>query len=583
MRFRARYWLPRALAGLGALAACSSSERSAPTDGARAEDRALRDAMARGESWPSYGRDYTNQRYSPLAQITAANVATLEPAWRYKTGIATTFEGVPLVLGRTMYLSTPLDHLVALDAATGARKWEYAPVLDMTLHCCGAVSRGLAAWGSSLFLGQLDAKLVALDTATGRVVWQTKVMDNKSGYSFTAPAIAVNGLVIIGAAGGEFGARGFVTAYDATTGKERWRFWTIPAPGDAPNGWWGTWRTDDGFGSSFHRDIAQEKADSAKYPDAWKTGGAPVWQAVAVDTALGLVYINTGNAAPNLDGSPRPGDNLYACSIVAVDLATGKYRWHYQEVSHDVWDFDAASPVILLDVKDSTGATIPAAAEAGKTGWVYFVDRRNGRPIRRSEEFVTHVNMFAPTKVDDTVRVTPGDMGGSEWSAHAYSPQTNYLYVLGVHAPILYMAQHEPLHPPAEWWAGIFTPMAAAGTLTAIDVNTGRRAWQVNMKAPLVGGAAATAGGVVFLGTSDNRFIAVDAKTGRELWGYTANAGVNAPPITYAVDGKQYVAVAAGGLWLLGNAPGDELLVFALGGTADTSSTAGKRSSGGGR
>ena len=527
-------------------------------------DTNLRSAMADSTAWPSFGRNYTNQRYSPLAQITAANVKGLQPAWSYKTGLPQAFEASPVVVGGTMYVSTPLNHVVALDAASGTKKWEYSPTLGVTVHCCGPVNRGVAVYGNRVYMGRLDGKLVAIDASDGKEAWSVQAADNQRGYALTSAPVAVDGKVIIGTSGAEYGVRGYVAAYDAGSGKEAWRFYLIPAPEDG--GWWGEWKETDAFGTPLHRNIAQEKADSAKYADAWKTGGGSSWNAAAVDPELGLVIFTVGNPSPDLDGSVRPGDNLYTESIVAVDLKTGKHKWHFQQVPHDVWDLDTTSPVVLFDAKDSSGTAVKAVAQAGKTGWVYVLDRATGKPIRRTSAFVPQQNMFAQPTVKG-VRMLPGANGGSEWSPPAYSPQTGYLYVLGLHQPMLYKARREELKPPALWLGGAFvgTGEPEYGLFTAVDLNTGKVAWQKKVSRPMIGGALATAGGVVFVGTADKELLAFDAKSGQQLWRYQANAGVNAPPVSYAVNGAQYVAVAAGGNFQINSPRGDEVLAFKLG------------------
>jgi glucose dehydrogenase len=398
-------------------------------------------------------------------------------------------------------------------------------------------------------------------------VWEVQVGEPREGYALNGAVVAVDGKVIVGVSGAEYGIRGHVTAYDAASGKQVWRFYTIPSPDEG--GWWGTWSTKDPFGTTVHRDLTAEHADSAKHADAWKTGGGGVWQAVAVDRELGLVYFTVANPSPDLDGSPRPGDNLYTDAIVAIDLKTGKHKWHLQEIPHDVWDLDPASPVVLFDVKDQSGQTVKAVAEAGKTGWVYIVDRATGKPIRRSDAFVPQANIFAPPTPNGT-RMLPGANGGSEWSPPAYSPKTGYMYILAMHQPMVYIVRPEEHKPPAMWLGGAFLGNGEPqyGLFCAVDVNTGKVVWQKRVPDPMIGGALATAGGVVFTGTKDKRFLAFDAKSGAQLWSYTANGGVNAPPITYAIDGKQYVAVAAGGNYQINAPRSDELLVFTLGGGA---------------
>jgi len=537
-------------------------------------DSAFQRAVADSGSWPSFGRDYSNQRFSPLAQVTAANVNGLQVAWTYKTGLPHAFEASPVVVDGTMYVSTPLNHVIALDAKTGAKKWEYAPKLGLTVHCCGPVNRGVAVYGGRVYMGRLDARLVALDPKDGSEVWNTQVADNARGYALTGAPTAVDGKIIVGTSGAEYGVRGYVAAYDAGSGKEVWRFYLIPSPDEG--GWWGTWANADPFGAPLHRNIAQEKADSAKYANAWQTGGGSMWNAAAIDRDLGLAFFVVGNPSPDLDGSVRPGDNLYTESIVAVDLKTGKHRWHFQQIPHDVWDLDAASPVVLFDAKGQGGQTVRALAQAGKTGWVYVLDRATGKPIRRSDAFVPQANLFAQPTVKG-VRMLPGANGGSEWSAPAYSPQTGYLYVLGLHQPMLYKARREELKPPAMWLGGAFvgTGEPDYGLFTAVDLNTGKVAWQKRVNNPMIGGALATAGGVVFVGTADKQFLAFDAKSGKQLWRHQANAGVNAPPITYSIDGTQYIAVAAGGNYQINSPRGDEVIAFRLGSAGAAGATAG--------
>ncbi len=539
-------------------------------------DAALLAAMADSASWPSYGRDQTNRRYSPLAQVSAATVPHLTLAWRYHTGLPHAFEASPLVADGIMYVSTPLNHVVALDAASGRRLWEHAETLSTTVHCCGPVNRGVAIYGGRIYMGTLDGRLVALDARTGRTAWRVRVADNERAYAIDGAPVTVDGKVIVGISGAEYGIRGFVTAYDAATGALVWRFYTIPSPADG--GWWGRWSATDPFGAALHRDLARERADSARYADAWRTGGGSVWQAPAVDRALKLVIFSVGNPSPDLDGAVRPGDNLYTGSVVAVDLETGKLRWYFQELPHDTWDLDAASPPVLVDLPGPSGDTVRAVAQAGKTGWVYVLDRKTGRPIRRSDAFVPQANLFAhPTP--EGVRMLPGANGGSEWSATAYSPETGFLYVLGLHQPMLYKVKPQPLTPPAFWLSGAFYPTGEPqyGLLSAVDLRTGRIAWQDRVADPLIGGALATAGGLVFTGTKDKQFLAFDARSGKQLWRYEANAGVNAPPISYAVKGRQYVAVAAGGNYQINAPRGDELLAFALDTTASASAPTGNR------
>jgi len=556
------------------LAACKGGSAGERAGGD--PDKVLRRAMADSTDWPSYGRDYTNQRFSPLSQITPTNAPQLKLAWRYKTGIPNSFEASPVVIDGTMYVSTPLNHVVALDAATGAKKWEYGHQYQTstTVHCCGAVNRGVAVYGGRVYMGTLDAKLVALDARTGEKVWEQPIADNTKGYAVNGPIIAVDGKVLVGTSGGEYGIRGFIEARDAKDGKQVWRWYTIPSPEDG--GWWGKWRETDPFGVRLNRNISREKADSAKHADAWQRGGGGVWQAPAVDLERGLIVFTVGNPSPDLDGSIRPGDNLYTNSIVALDLRSGKLRWYYQQISHDVWDLDAASPAVLIETADSAGRAVAAVAQAGKTGWVDMMFRENGRPLRRSQPFVPQANMFALPTLKGT-RMLPGANGGSEWSPPAFSPQTGYLYVLGMHQPMNYKVKSEPFKPPAMWLGGAFVLNGEPqyGLFSAVDLKTGKIAWQNRVKDPMIGGAVVTGGGVVFTGTKDKQFLAFDAKSGQQLWRYQANGGVNGPPISYAVNGRQFVAVPAGGNFQINAPRSDELLAFSL--------SAGSERAGGGK
>ena len=537
----------------------------APAVDVRRADSALVTAMADPRQWADYGRDYTNQRWSPLTQISAANVGQLRLAWVNHSGVPHASETNPIVVDSTMYFSTALNHVIAVDARTGMKKWEY--VRDYHGHtvvdCCSSNNKGVAVYGGRVFMSTVDARLVSLDANTGKLLWEVQVGDNERGYHMTGAPIVVAGRVISGVSGGEQGCRCYLDAYDVSTGKRLWRWYSIPSPQDG--GWWGKWRTQDDWGMSFHRDIARERADSAKYADAWQHGGGPVWHHPAYDPTLGLLFVNVGNAAPDNDGEVRPGDNLYSSSIVALDVKTGKLRWYYQEVAHDRWDYDATTPPVLVDVPDGQGRRVKAVAEAGKDGFVYVLDRLTGKPIRRSDPVSPLLNYMTPPDTNGVV-VAPGPLGATDWSPTAYSPETGYLYLDASYLPFEYWVQHEPLKAPAQWWGGT-TAAATQGTyglVTAVDLATGHIAWQTRLPKPQIGGVLATAGGVVFTGSSDKHVIALDARTGRQLWSFPTDAAVNAPPITYEVDGVQYVAVAATGLQTLNTPRGDEMLAFAL-------------------
>ena len=498
------------------------------------DDAGLRDADKDAKEWRLPGRTYGNWRYSPLAQIDRGNVGSLEPVRIVHTGMFASFESTPLVAGGVMYLTTPVVNrqmkIMALDAATGDTLWTTSYALGPYKDCCGPNNRGPALAYGNLYVTTLDAKLVAFDARTGAERWESRVADPALGYSESMAPQIYDGLVIVGSAGGEWAVRGFVAAFDARSGKERWR-WYATDP-----------KTFSG--------------------DSWKRGGGTVWTTPAVDPARNLVIFGTGNPNPDLNGGSRKGDNLYTDSIVALDVRTGKLRWYYQEVKHDLWDYDATSNVVLFDVHEN-GQTIPAAGEAGKVGWFFIVDRRNGKLLRKSQPFVRqNANMFREK------RVLPGANGGSEWSPPAYSPQTHDVYLLGINQIMDFKPHPGALHPGFMHTGSVFTnvqkPTQQTGTFTAVDVETGKIAWQYQAPKPMIGGALATGGGLVFVGEGDGTFRAFDAKTGDKLWAYTFAGGVNAPPVSYEAGGTQYVAVAAGGNYQLDFPRADTLGIFRL-------------------
>ena len=515
-----------------------------------------RPPRAGDDEWPGYGRDYTNQRYSPLGDINTTNVAQLTLAWTHDTRPAPVppvdglfkQESSPVIVGGVLYYTYPGPQVFALDAATGRELWRYSAVGTSEMRvCCGPNNRGVAVSNGRVFVATLDARVIALDAKTGTVAWDTRAAEGARGYSFTMAPLVADGKVIVGVAGGEFEIRGFVDAYDERTGKRVWRFWTVPSPEEG--GWWGPWAKVTLDGDTLPRDIERERADSAKHPDAWQRGGAPVWTTPSVDTALGLVYFGTGNPGADYDDHERPGDNLYSDAIVAVDLKTGKYRWHYQTVPHDLWDYDLAGPTVLVDAI-VRGTPVPAVAEAGKTGWVNILDRRTGRRIVRSEEFVPHENMWA-TPTGGGVRIAPGIQGGSNWQPMAYSPRTGWLYVRGQNTPNVYrrMVREHTVGERYDGGVASAFPRESFVTTTAIEPGTGKVKWQTKtdepgLGSPLCGGAMATAGDLLFYGDVRGFLNAVDARTGETLWRQQTGSWVRATPVTYREGGRQYVALA---------------------------------------
>lgn len=524
-------------------------------------DDVLRRTVAAAENWLVYGGAYNNQRYSALDQITRENVSDLVPVWVYQTGIAESFSTTPIVVDNTMYVTTPESGVVALNAATGERLWEFRPELRSVALCCGPNNRGVAAYGDRVYVATLDARLIALNNRTGEVIWDIEVADPEDGHSITMAPLAYAGKVVVGTSGADYGIRGFVSAYDATNGSLVWRWYTIPEPGEVPNGWWGTWAETDPFGTPVNRNIIREREDSARYPEAWRRGGGSVWMTPAYEPASNTLYLGVGNPAPGFDGVIRPGDNLYTNSIVALDGDTGQLRWYFQMVPHDRWGLDAASPPFLFTLQGRR-----YLGHAGETGWLYIVDAATGAPILRSDNFVPQDNLFAqPT--EEGVRIAPGVNGGSLWSPVAYSPRTGLAYVLGVHQPMLFRRTFQPKEPGRLWLGGSVLRIPGEeqwGILSAIDVATGDIRWQRRVPVPMVGGALVTAGDVLFVGQGTGYFDAIDAETGDVLWQFNAGAGVHGGPVTYAVGGVQYVAVAAGGNHHLDTPRGNAIIAFAL-------------------
>jgi alcohol dehydrogenase (cytochrome c) len=588
---------------IAAVLLCSSrSTWGEPIDTAR-----LLAAGQDAKNWLLPGHDYTNQRYVALAHINTQNVKSLALRWKFHTGIVEAFQATPLVADGVMYLTTPRNHLLALDARTGQQLWRYEYPLDSKNLCCGAANRGAGLGYGKIYMATADAHLIAVDGQTGKLVWDVALASAAEGKTETTAILSASdplrqaavtgasgvganmaplvykGKVIVGVTGagyglhldsshgkqpigavvgmaGAYGRRGFLAAFDAETGKELWRWYTIPE-----EGWEGEWRAATPDGAPLHRDLAAEKAALATYAEAWKTGGGSTWTTPALDPALGLLFFGVGNPSPQMDGSTRPGDNLYSVSLVALDVESGKLRWHYQQVPHDLWGYDVASPPVLFET-EVNGKKVQAVGQASKTGWFYALDRATGALLYKSEPFVPQENLFTPP-TPDGIRIAPGAAGGASWSPAAYAPEIGVIYIAAVHMPTRYTVHTDPgdsSHPALHYITTTPTDEPRWGTLSAIDTKSGRIAWQKRLEQPLIGGVVATKGGLVFVGEGSGRLDAFDATTGELLWQFQTEAGVNAPPIAYEVDGTEYIAVAAGGNPLFGYKTGDELLVFAL-------------------
>ena len=556
------------------------------------------------DGWITNGGTLSNQRYSPLDEIDTDNVDQLKGVWMTSlkgSGTAAKYsaEAQPIVYGGTMYVPTGADDVFAVDVGTGKVLWEYNAHLEQTIStvCCGWLSRGVAIGDGKVYLGQLDGKLVALDQKTGKVKWTTAVGRWQDGFTLTHAPLYYDGMVIVGGSGGEFSLRGRVAAFDATTGKLKWRFWTIPGPGETGHD---TWPKDN---------------------DAWKTGGAPVWQTPAVDPELGLIYFSTGNASPDLNGSKRGGDNLFTASIVAVDAKTGKYRWHYQQVHHDIWDYDGPSPVVLFDVDGKKGL-----AQASKTGWLYLLDRETGKPLLPIPEkpvpqlasqktaktqpipsyppFIPHdvtakhvqaviklrtankplknvpvkraKEMYTPFDDKAITVVVPGPQGGTNWQPTSYSPETEMFYVCAQAAfSGLVLSNEGVLRSKQGSVADIGGSFVTTGFgdhpgfFTAIDAHTGEIKWQKRWPESCYSGSTATAGGLVFVGRNSGHLEAYDAENGERKWSFQTGAGANSTVTVFEHDGTEKIAFLAGGNALAATPHGDNLWLFALNGTME--------------
>ena len=498
-------------------------------------DRLLQSPV--GKDWVTNGGNLTNQRYSTLKQIDTSNVKQLKGAWMTRLkgsgfGGKYSFEATPLVKDDVMYIVTGNDDVFALNAKTGEFLWEHWSGIDQKIStvCCGWVNRGLAMGEGLLFLGQLDANVVALDIKTGKEVWRTPIEEWQNGYGITSAPLYYNGIVYSGITGGEFGVRGRLTALDAKTGNILWRWYTLPGPGEVGSN---TWPTGT---------------------DQATRGGATIWNTPALDPELGLVYFATGNCGPDFDGSMREGDNLFCASIVALKAKTGEYAWHFQEVHHDIWDYDAVSPVVLFDT-EINGQPRKGIAEAGKTGWIYLLDRTNAQPLIGIEERPVpqepqqKTAKTQPYPVGDAVMpqcapvfgeyekagclfepfweepvlIQPGAAGGTVWAPMPYSPDTGYFYVPASIRTGAFVRYGDTYKHGRRYVAGnLSSPIGSpqAGTFTAINSASNRIVWQHQMPYRMGGGGGSlvTAGGLVLRGEPDGNFVAVNAKNGAVLW-----------------------------------------------------------------
>jgi len=491
-------------------------------------------------NWLTYSGNYRSERFSPLDEITPDNVASLEVLWAYQVrpsniGGAGIVETTPLVVDGIMFLTEPPSTVTALDALTGKKLWSWSPPMsDDVLHIgFPAVNRGVALLDNTVYVGTLDAHLVALDATTGALRWDTVVADNKMGFSITSAPLAIDGKIIIGVSGAEAGVRAFVDAYDAATGERAWRFWTVPAPGEPGSESWGG--------------------------ESWKTGGGSTWLTGSFDPELNLLYWMVGNPAPDWNGDDRLGDNLYTCSILALEPATGNLRWHFQYTPHDTHDWDANQIPVLFDAPID-GRERKLVALANRNAFYYLLDRTNGEFIRAVPYAKqTWADGFDPNgrpivrpnsvPTEAGVEVWPSLEGATNWFSPSLKPSTNQFFLATRHMGSIYY-KSEAEYQPGKFFLGggqqAFSGDDAWGSVQALNALTGEQQWEFRLMSPPWAGVMATAGGLVFGGDNEGNIFSLDADSGQPLWNFQAGARIQTNPMSFAIDGRQRIATAAG-------------------------------------
>ncbi len=492
-------------------------------------------AESEPQNWLTYSGSYKSWRYSSLDQINRSNVRNLKLQWAHQMPATIKIESTPLVADGVMYVTEPPSNVVALDLATGRPFWRYRRVIPPKINvCCGAVNRGVAVLGDRVYIGAVDAHLVALDSQTGRVLWDVEVADYRTGHSITAAPLIVKDMVIMGISGGEYGIRGFLDAYDAKTGKLRWRFWTVPGPGEPGNDTWSG--------------------------DSWKTGGAPTWVTGSFDPEQNLIIWGTGNPSPDWNGDVRLGDNLHSDSAIALDADTGKLKWRYQFVPHDVHDWDAVQVPVLVDA-DWKGKPRKLVYWAHRGGFYYVLDRQTGefllgKPFAKQtwasglDERGRPIRRPGIDPSPEGVIVWPGVQGATNWYSPSYNPKTKLFYLSAWENGSLYRKGE------AEYVAGNryigSVPLIDLkedpgwGALRALNPQTGEKVWDYKLHTKPWSGVMSTGGMLVFGGSMEGYFYALDAETGKELWRIQIGGEMATAPITYLVNGKQMVSMSAG-------------------------------------
>jgi quinohemoprotein ethanol dehydrogenase len=546
-------------------------------------------------SWLKNGGNLFNQNYSPLTQINRDTVAGVKGVWRTHlngSGIGAKYSGEaqPVVHDGVIYIVTGADDVFALNVKTGHIEWTHHGGLPDAIPtvCCGWTSRGVALGDGRVYVGQLDGRLLALDERTGDVAWSVQAERWQNGYTITAAPLYYDNKVIVGFSGGENGTRGRVKAFDAKDGHLLWTFYTVPGPGEFGHD---TWPQNN---------------------EAWLHGGGTVWQTPAVDPELGLIIFTTGNPGPDFNGRIRAGDNLFTTSMVAIDAATGKYRWHFQQIHHDLWDYDGPSPVVLFDVMIN-GTLRKAAAEPNKAGWVYIVDRTNGKPligidekpvpqeprqgtsktqpIPRGDSFVPQFVDIAPEDYPlvnqgriftpfwkEPIVAKPGARGGANWPPSSYDPATSLFYVCATDAANLFRGgeDDQQITPEGQRYLGSAfggAPLPAAGIFAALDMKTNKLVWQQRWKESCYSGSVTTAGGLVFAGRNDGRLTALNSSNGKRLWEFQTGAGMNSPVSIFEYEGDEYVVAYSAGSLFAGTTKGDSVWLFSTKGTLSEGET----------
>lgn len=496
-------------------------------------DRIL-NAAKEPHNWLTYSGNYAAHRYSALKTIHTGNVAKLRPLWSYQVNSLQKLEATPIVVDGVMYLSEPPSNVTALDTRTGRPLWKYRrPMPDDVRVCCGQVNRGVAVLDDLVYVGTIDSHLVALNNKTGAVVWDAVVADYKTGHSITVAPLAVKDKIVIGIAGGEYGIRGFLDAYDARTGRRAWRFYTVPAKG--------------------------EKGAETWAGESYKTGSAATWVTGSYDAANNLIYWGTGNPGPDWNGDVRSGDNLYSDCLIALDADSGDLKWYFQFTPHDIHDWDATEVPVLVE-KEVQGSARKLVVFPNRNAFYYVIDRSSGRfllgkPFAKQTWAKGLDDSGRPQVLPGTeptlqgAKVWPAVAGANNWYSPSYHPGTGLLYIATREAGSMYFIGEAEYSKGEQFNGGGFRSIAGEeeyGAVRALDPASGKLAWEFRMFSPPWAGVLSTAGNLVFGSTNEGQVFALDAASGKPLWKHQTGGAARSNPISYAVDGKQYVAVAMG-------------------------------------